>query len=65
MEYNLGSIFKSLDMNYSNGLTDENDSGQTVFQKYFFAQAKEKLNIDAIYFGSVKDFSQNGLQTLM
>lgn len=50
MEYSLGSIFKSLDINYSNGLTDDTGGKITVFQHYFFAQAKEKLNIDAIYF---------------
>ncbi|CAB1249401.1 N6_Mtase domain-containing protein [Ruminococcaceae bacterium BL-6] len=49
-EYNLGSIFQSLDMSYSNGLTDANDTNLTVFQRYFFAQAKEKLNVDAVYF---------------
>lgn len=50
MEYSLGSIFKSLDMNYNNGLTDDTGGKATVFQHYFFAQAKDKLNIDAIYF---------------
>ena len=50
MEYSLGSIFQSLDMNYSNGLTDNTDGKITVFQNYFFSQAKEKLNVDAVYF---------------
>ncbi len=49
-EYNLGSIFKTLDMNYANGLTDVGDTDTTVFQRYFFSQVREKLKIDAVYF---------------
>lgn len=41
MEYRLGSIFQSLDMNYSNGLTDETDGNITVFQNYFFLKQRK------------------------
>ena len=50
MEFSLGSIFQSLDMDYSNGLVDADNKSLTTFQNYFFSQAKEKLKIDAIYF---------------
>ena len=50
MEFSLGSIFTSLDMDYSNGLIDKNKESLTAFQHYFFSQAKEKLKIDAVYF---------------
>ena len=50
MEFSLGSIFKSLDMDYSNGLIDKSEESLTTFQSYFFSQAKEKLKIDAVYF---------------
>ncbi len=51
-EYNLGSIFRQLDMDYSNGLIDIDtvSSDTSAFQRYFFEQAKEKLKINAIYF---------------
>ena len=50
MEFNLGSIFKSLDMDYSNGLVDSHGECLSTFQNYFFSQAKEKLKIDAVFF---------------
>lgn len=50
MEFSLGGIFRSLDMNYGNGLIDVNAENLTPFQNYFFSQAREKLKIDAIYF---------------
>lgn len=50
MEFSLGGIFRSLDMNYGNGLIDVNAENLTAFQNYFFSQAREKLKIDAIYF---------------
>ena len=50
MEFSLGSIFQSLDMDYSNGLIDKSEESLTTFQNYFFSQAKEKLKIDAVYF---------------
>lgn len=50
MEFSLGSIFQSLDMDYSNGLIDKSEESLSTFQNYFFSQAKEKLKIDAVYF---------------
>lgn len=50
MEFSLGSIFSSLDMDHDNGLVDNSEESLTAFQNYFFCQAKEKLKIDAIYF---------------
>ena len=50
MAFSLGSIFNTLDMNYSNGLIDKNEESLSTFQNYFFSQAKEKLKIDAVYF---------------
>ncbi len=41
MEFNLGSIFKSLDMDYSNGLIDKNEKSLTAFQNYFFLKRKK------------------------
>ena len=50
MKSNLGSIFSSLDMDYSNGLVDRNNADITAFQRYFYSQAQEKLGVDAVYF---------------
>lgn len=50
MEFSLGSIFASLDMDYSNGLVDGSGADVTAFQRYFFSQTQKKLGIDAIYF---------------
>ena len=50
MKSNLGSIFSSLDMDYSNGLVDRNNADITAFQRYFYSQAREKLGVDAVYF---------------
>ena len=50
MVFTLGSIFNSLDMNYTNGLTDSVSQSKTVFQEFFFSQVKEKLGIDAVFF---------------
>lgn len=50
MRQELGSIFKALDIDYKNGLTDSHTPNMTVYQKHFFNVAKEKLKIDAIYF---------------
>lgn len=41
MEFSLGSIFKSLDMDYSNGLIDKNEESLTTFQNYFFLKRKK------------------------
>ena len=49
-EYNLGSIFKELDMDHTNGLIDDTNASTSAFQRYFFAQVKEKLKINAVYF---------------
>lgn len=46
----LGSIFKTLDINYNNGLADATVENMPVYQKQFFNMAKEKLGIDAVYF---------------
>ena len=46
----LGSIFKALDINYDNGLTDTTVTNMTVYQKQFFDMVQEKLGIDAVYF---------------
>ena len=50
MEFSLGSVFRSLDMDHSNGLVDSETTSRTPFQNYFFSQAKEKLKINAVYF---------------
>ena len=49
-EYNLGSIFKELDMDHTNGLVDDTNSRISAFQRYFFTQVREKLKINAVYF---------------
>ncbi len=51
-DYSLGSIFRELDMNHTNGLidTDEINPDTSTFQRYFFKQASEKLDINAVYF---------------
>ena len=49
-EYNLGSIFKELDMDHTNGLIDDTNASTSAFQRYFFTQVKEKLKINAVYF---------------
>lgn len=46
----LGSIFKSLDVNTSNGLANEQFKGDSIYQQQFFNMAREKLGIDAVYF---------------
>lgn len=47
----LKNLFKSLDMDYDNGLaTNNNISSMSSYQKYFFNQVHEKLGIDAVYF---------------
>lgn len=46
----LGSIFKTLDINYDNGLADATVDNMPIYQKQFFNMAKEKLEIDAVYF---------------
>lgn len=47
---NLGSIFKALDIKEENGLAFDKSQNMTTYQKQFFLHAKEKLNIDAVYF---------------
>lgn len=45
------SIFELLDMNTENGLaTDESLLSMSGFQKIFYKQVKDKLNINAVYF---------------
>lgn len=50
MSNNLGSIFKALDIEEKNGLATDENQFMTTYQKQFFLHAKEKLNIDAVYF---------------
>ena len=50
MPSSLGSIFKALDIRAENGLAIDQDQYMTTYQKQFFLHAKEKLNIDAVYF---------------
>lgn len=49
VQFMLGSIFKSLDVNTNNGLANEQFKGESIYQQQFFNMAKEKLGIDAIY----------------
>ena len=49
VQFMLGSIFKSLDVNTNNGLANEQFKGESIHQQQFFNMAKEKLGIDAIY----------------
>ena len=46
----LGSIFKTLDMNYENGLTDSISKSKSVYQEQIYKMVNEKLGVDAIYF---------------
>jgi type I restriction-modification system DNA methylase subunit len=46
----LGSIFRTLDMEKANGLANSDSDNMTVFQRYFFAQVKEKMGLDAVFF---------------
>lgn len=46
----LGSIFRNLDLSVDNGLAIDTQQELTVYQRQFYLQVKEKLNIDAVYF---------------
>lgn len=50
MKNNLGSIFKALDITEQNGLALDQTQKFATYQKSFYLHAKEKLNIDAIFF---------------
>ena len=47
---NLGTIFRTLDISEHNGLAINERQDMTIYQRYFYRHAKEKLGIDAIYF---------------
>lgn len=47
---NLGSIFRTLDINENNGLAINEKQNLTTYQQYFYQHAKDKLGIDAVYF---------------
>lgn len=46
----LGSIFKTLDMNYENGLTDSTSKSMSAYQEQIYKMVNEKLGVNAIYF---------------
>ncbi len=50
MIVSLGSIFSSLGLSTDNGLAVNTQQELTVYQRQFYLQVKEKLNIDAVYF---------------
>lgn len=51
MQNLLDNLFDILGMDVTNGLAyDENQQIMTTYQKLFYNQVKEKLNIDAVYF---------------
>lgn len=51
MQTLLNNLFDILGMNAANGLAnDETLQSMTPYQKLFYNQVKEKLNIDAVYF---------------
>lgn len=48
--YMLGSIFKTLDMNYQNGLACSDTKNMSIYQQQIFNMVQEKLGINAVYF---------------
>lgn len=50
MDELLGSIFRTLDMNASNGLAENEETNMTTYQRHFYHQAKTKMNVDAVFF---------------
>ena len=57
----LGSIFKTLDMNYENGLTDSISKSKSVYQEQIYKMVNEKLGVDAIYFLRNAIITSNGI----
>ena len=45
-----GNIFKTLDINYDNGLIDESNKSLSTYQKQVFKMIQDKLGINAVYF---------------
>jgi len=46
----LNSLFRNLDMNTENGLVSEDTDSLTAYQKQFYCNVKEKLQVSAVYF---------------